>query len=181
MDIFAHTLWTNIVYYRKYRTEVRNRTIAVLFGIVPDIFSFAPIFIYQFATRIDFFELINKNIWVVRYAEVSYKYTHSIIIFALTLFLVASVRAFWYTLKNNDRLNLVYVRKFIYWPMFGWLLHILIDIPTHRDFYETPFLFPISDYQFGHGVSWGTPWFMILNYSALTLVYLYWFLVLRKK
>jgi hypothetical protein len=58
----------------------------------------------------------------------------------------------------------------------GWALHILIDIPSHAaTFYPTPFLFPISNYRFTHGISWSNKWFMIINYSLLLLVSLYFF------
>jgi hypothetical protein len=168
MDVFAHTLWTNVVFYKKYRLEKLNRFIAVVFGLLPDLFSFAPVFIYSFLTRTDFFELIGKRVWVVQYASESYNYTHSIVIFALVVGLVFIVRKI---------LN----KSAFYWPMWGWLLHILIDIPTHRGFYETPFLFPLSGFKFSHGISWGHPVFMIINYSALATIYIFWFLVLRKQ
>jgi hypothetical protein len=168
MDVFAHTLWTNVVFYKKYRLEKWNRFVAVLFGVLPDLFSFAPVFIYSFVTRTQFFDLIGKNVWVVRYASESYNYTHSIVFFAAAIGGVYLVR------------KLMRWSAF-YWPMWGWLLHILIDIPTHRGFYETPFLFPLSGYQFSHGISWGHPVFMIINYSTLAAVYIFWFLVLRKQ
>ncbi len=100
--------------------------------------------------------------------------------FSLAVLLVALIRFFVHTSKTHDREKVVYSRL-IYWPMWGWLLHILIDIPTHKNFYETPFLFPLSGYRFSHGISWGHPTFMIINYGALAAVYLFWFLVLRKK
>lgn len=55
--------------------------------------------------------------------------------------------------------------------LLGWLLHILIDIPTHSlRFYATPFLWPVSSYRF-NGISWANRWFMLANYSALVVVY----------
>jgi len=39
------------------------------------------------------------------------------------------------------------------------------------EFYATPFLFPISEYRFPYGVSWGNTYYMIINYSALILVW----------
>ncbi len=164
MDILAHTLWTNVVFYKKLKLERISRLVAVLFGILPDLVSFAPIFIYRFFSGVEFFELINRNIWIVKYANESYNYTHSLVIFAFLALLVYFFR-----------------KGHWYWPMFGWALHILIDIPTHQGFFETPFLFPLSDYQFSHGISWGHPAFMILNYTALAVFYIFWFLVLRKK
>lgn len=168
MDIFAHALWTNIVFYKKYRKEVRDRILAILFGLLPDLFSFVPFFVYSFFIQKDFFEMLNSGVWVVSYAAQSYNYTHSIVFFFLAVLIVFIYRKF----KGFSS---------FYWPMWGWFLHILIDIPTHKDFYETPFLFPFSDYRFSHGISWAHPVFMVINYSVLTLFYLYWFLVLRKK
>ncbi len=181
MDIFAHTLWTNMVFYKKYKRELRNRMIAVLFGVLPDLFSFTPVFLYSFFAREGFMDLIGKNIWVIRYAGESYNYTHSIIFFLLAVFCVGLYRYFYMKGKSLFKKYDAGINGLLYWPMFGWLLHILIDIPTHKNFYETPFLFPISDYRFSYGISWAHPVFMVINYSALALVYIYWFLVLRKK
>lgn len=164
MDIFAHGLWTNIVFYKKYATEKTQRLIAVLFGVLPDLISFTPATLYVLLTRQDFSpELFFSEKWVFTFAAASYDFTHSIVIFLAAVIIVAIIR------KGK-----------LYWPMWGWALHILIDIPTHKDFYETPFLFPFSDYKFGSGVDWAEPGFMVINYGALVLIYLFWFLVLRK-
>ena len=89
-----------------------------------------------------------------------YQFSHSIVIFAAVFALV------WI------------IRRRPSWLLLFWLLHILIDIPTHSmRFYPTPFLWPLSSYQF-NGISWGQPWFMILNYSALAAAYL--FLLVRR-
>lgn len=173
MDIFAHTLWTNIVFYKKYRAEKLNRFIAIMFGVLPDLCSFAPVFLYSFIARKDFFELVGSGVWVVRYASESYNYTHSAIFFLFACVLVAIYRKFWLGKSGFQSL--------LYWPMFGWALHIFIDIFTHRDFYETPFLFPFSEFRFSYGISWGHPVFMVINYSLLAVFYLFWFLVLRKQ
>ncbi len=175
MDIFAHTAWTNVVFYKKYRLDKINRFVAVLFGVLPDLLSFAPVFIYGFFARKGFMELVGSTAWPVRFASESYNYTHSIVIFGAILLAVY----IWRLLRKNALGNRMY-QSAIYYPLFGWLLHILIDIPTHKDFYETPFLFPISPYKFGHGISWAHPTFMVINYSALALAYLIWLLVIRR-
>ncbi len=168
MDIFAHMAWTNVVFYKKYKNEIKNRFIAILFGVLPDLASFAPIFIYGFVSRQGFLELaFSSNFWA-RYASESYNFTHSMVLFALVFGLICVFRK-------------VLGKPLIYWPIFGWALHIIIDIFTHRGFYETPFLFPLSPYRFSNGISWAHPTFMIINYSVLALIYLFWFLVLRKK
>lgn len=70
-------------------------------------------------------------------------------------------------------LGLIYViLKRFPWEMMGWLLHVLIDIPTHSyAFYPTPFLWPLSDVKLG-GLSWANPWFMAVNYAAIIIVYI---------
>lgn len=164
MDFIAHGLWTNIVFYKKYPQEKRQRYLAVFFGMMPDL-VFAPAFIYMLMfVRGRFNEAVfSSNLWMFKFASVGYQYTHSIVIFIAVMILVVIIR------KGK-----------MYWPMWGWALHIGIDIFTHKDFYETPFLFPLSNYKIGV-VAWGHPLFMLINYSALAVCYLVWFLVLRKK
>lgn len=169
MDVFAHAFWTNAVFYKKYQTEKTQRYLAVLFGHLPDLLAFTPAFFYLvFSGTRGGIEAFNSGVWVYRYAAFAYNFTHSLALFLIGVLTVFIIRKF-LGLKSG-----------FYWPMWGWCLHILIDIPSHKGFYETPFLFPFSGYKFDHGISWGHPLFMIINYSALILVYLFWFFVLRK-
>lgn len=163
MDILAHTLWANATFSIKYKNDRRSRWLGALFGVLPDLFSFSPVFIYSFLFDKSESIFNPTTIWA-HYAKESYNYTHSIVIFVLVTLIVAAIR-----------------KWKVWWPMFGWLIHILIDIPTHQGFYETPFLFPISSYRFTHGISWGEPHFMIVNYSALALVYILIFYFSRRK
>lgn len=164
MDVFAHALWTNVVFYSKYRQEKMRRWLAIFFGVAPDLVSFAPAFLYLFFSRSHFsIETFNSQVWVFKYAAHAYNFTHSLVIFIAAMIIVAAIR-----------------RGKIYWPMWGWGLHIFIDIFSHKNFYETPFLFPLSNYKIGL-LSWGHPLFMSINYGLLALAYLFWFFVLRKK
>ena len=54
--------------------------------------------------------------------------------------------------------------------MFGWALHILIDIPTHQGIFAVHFLWPLSNYGF-NGIRWEARWFMVGNYTALLTVF----------
>lgn len=165
MDVLAHALWTNAVFYKKYGEEKLQRYMAVAFGVLPDLAVFAPAFVYMIFSKSHFsIESFNSGLWVFRYAAAGYNFTHSLVIFTAVMIVVTLIR------KGKQ-----------YWPMWGWALHILIDIPSHRGFYETPFLFPLSGYKFDHGVSWGHPLFMLINYSLLAAVYLVWFFILRKR
>lgn len=162
MDIFAHSLWTNAVFYKKYKEDKKNLFLSVLFGILPDLVSFSPLFIYGFISRQGFPGIFGDNP-LANYAHESYNYTHSIVIFIAVFLVVTAIR-----------------RWKVYWPMFGWALHICIDIFTHKGFYETPFLFPLSGFRFEYGISWGHPVFMAINYSCLVLVYTVIFYFSRK-
>lgn len=166
MDIFAHGLWTAAAAKSLSRPSRRLRTgWAAFFGVAPDLFSFG---IYTAGavfglTRIPFeyhAEPVQYAGLVPAYIQTLYHYTHSFIIFAIVFGLV------WL------------IRRRPFWELGGWGLHILIDIPTHSSrFFPTPFLWPISDFTV-NGISWGNPWFMAVNYSALLLV---WIWIWRKK
>jgi len=93
---------------------------------------------------------------IFQMTSVVYSVSHSIIIFFLVFGLIFLI-----------------IKK-LPWTLLGWLFHILIDIPTHSaQFYPTPFLWPISEWAFRNGVSWGAPWFLILNYSSMIFVYVF--------
>ena len=155
--------------------EKSKKTIKYLvncfFGVFPDLFAFTiPILwtIIDLVTgkitfadfpRPETIEPVNQNILpIFRTTHLLYDISHSLIIFFLVVVVL-----------------FIIFRKVIL-ELSGWLLHILIDIPTHSyRFYPTPFLWPISGIKF-NGLSWATPWFIIINYSAIIFVYL----ILRK-
>ena len=148
MDIVAHALWTNVAFIKN-----RKRWLAVLFGILPDILSFGPVFAYVILMGIKNWTEGFKVKWLLDYTTFTYGITHSLLVFAVAYLIIYLM-----TKKKNVFL-------------FGWLLHIIIDIPTHsKDFYPTPYLYPFKSPPV-NGISWGHPVFMIVNYSALILVY----------
>ena len=54
--------------------------------------------------------------------------------------------------------------------MLGWLLHILIDVPTHsKAYYATKIFWPLSDWGFD-GIPWWNRWFWALNPPAMKRV-----------
>jgi hypothetical protein len=58
-------------------------------------------------------------------------------------------------------------------PLLGWWSHIVIDVFTHSaDYYASPVLYPITERGFD-GLAWNTPWFLLLNYSTLSAVFLW--------
>lgn len=142
MDYLAHGLWGYIAFNR-----LKKPFYGVLFAVLPDTFSWVLYFIWRIFNGVEMGRPVLEQIpdWVM----FMYGMSHSIIIAALFFGLV------------------YYVVGRIPLYMWGWPLHIAIDVPTHtRAFLPTPFLFPLSDWKFP-GFSWGEPWFMILNYVLI--------------
>jgi len=177
MDIFSHGLWAGVAAKGLNKREGKPRInvwVMALWGMFPDLFSFTITFMWliwglvfgglalgQFGTNHPpLAEPLSQNTaWVFHLSGVLYNVSHSLIIFAIVFFAV------WAYFKQA-RLELL-----------GWLLHILIDVPTHTYvFYPTPVFWPVFDWKFS-GFSWGQPWFIILNYSLLLVVYVW---LLRK-
>jgi hypothetical protein len=177
MDTLSHGLWAGLA-SKALGLKIKqplNFGKAFLWGIFPDFFAFAPAFTMVIGTAIFTGEPLNfgpprelqepavaNHSLLLQITPVLYSLSHSLFVFAL-IFGIAS---------------LIWMKKFKRMPyeMFGWLLHILIDIPTHSyKFYPTPFLWPISSYKF-NGFSWGQPWFMVLDILGLIVFvgYLRW-------
>ena len=185
MDIFSHGLWAGVAAKAVNKSSGIAGKIkrplkvwyTVLWGVFPDLFAFALPFVWMFWNIIfgglkfsDFPRsetvepAVRDTLPVFQIASGLYNISHSLIVFIIIFGLAAVL------LRSKLRR--------IPWEMSGWLLHILIDIPTHSyKFYPTPFLWPFSEWKFD-GFSWGVPWFIILNYSAIILAY--WFLRRRK-
>ncbi|MBI4150392.1 hypothetical protein HY488_03240 [Candidatus Woesearchaeota archaeon] len=151
MDIFAHFLWNYIIFHR---TKVVGK--AVLAGVLPDVFSWGIYSGYHVLNGYAFrqFSIALIPDWVF----MLYGVTHSLVIFGAVCLIL------WLTIKRIP----------LY--LYGWLAHILIDIPTHaKDFLPTPFLWPLSSFAFP-GIRWSNQNFMIANYVAILLClgYIFW-------
>jgi hypothetical protein len=162
MDILAHGLWTNIMFRVLPQTRHSKKSVwwGILFGILPDLISFSPIFIVYFFGLI--FGGQRMRVWppeqnskLFQYAEHSYNYTHSFVVWIAVLLIAWTV-----------------LRKFP-WPILGAFFHIFIDLFTHPNFYRTPFLYPLSNYRNPYAISWAEPVFMAINYILIALIYLF--------
>ena len=158
MDIFAHALWTYALFrlFNKKKYAISG----AIFGVLPDIVAFVPFFFYMIINHVKF----QKDTSIFpHYTIAVYSITHSFIIFLITFIMAYLI-----------------LRK-IAWPLLGWGLHILIDIPSHTiDFFPTPFLWPFSNLTI-NGISWANHYFMIINYSLIVLVYSYILLIKERK
>lgn len=164
MDVLSHGLWGYALAYPKHKRNKKQLLAAFAFGVLPDLLAFVPATVYLFFNRVSFDpETYNTAGGVFAYARDAYQYTHSLVIFAFVFLIILALR------KGK-----------IYWPMLAWPLHILMDIPTHPDFYQTPLLFPLSHYRFPYGISWATPWVFITNWAVLGMIYTFIFIKWRK-
>lgn len=160
MDIFAHGLWSAAAasgINRVSNTRIRPGWTA-LCGVFPDLFAFSlPVIQATYLRIAGTPSLGPAGRRVVphhmEWAWQLYQISHSLFVFALVFGLAALI-----------------ARRPVF-ELLGWLLHILIDIPSHSlRFFPTPFLWPVSSYHFD-GVSWANRWFMLTNYSALAIAY----------
>jgi len=149
MDIFAHGLWSYAALHK-----VPNAKAAVLAGTLPDLIPFAPYLAYRLIRGTLRFSTPPHNPTdIPRLVYLAYDCTHSFI----TVIIVLSI--------------IVLITRKFYLFLLAWPLHILMDIPTHTSaFFPTHFIFPISDFHV-NGINWGKPWFMLLNYGILMVVY----------
>ncbi len=156
MDVFSHGLWSVAALHSKYQKSPKKLFLAALFGTLPDIIAFLPVQIYFLFTGFrfgyDLFFPTPKN-WIFSWAIESYNFTHSFVIFAVVLFIV------WAWKKKFPLL------------LLPWGLHIAMDLFTHPDFFQTPFLFPLSSYRVPIGISWATPWLFFTNWILLVLIF----------
>ena len=149
MDVLAHYLWAYAV---AAFARIRQRKAMGLIGVLPDFFSFGILMVA--ALLIGSFQPGKPELASIPgYVLHLYDWTHSFLVFSAVFAAIFFITKKWYL------------------PLLGWGVHVLLDIPTHTSaFFPTPFLWPLSDYSFS-GISWGEPWFMLLNYSALVAVY----------
>lgn len=175
MDVFSHGLWAGAAGRAAQRFGGKKVNVwrIALWGIFPDVFAFAPGFVWFFwniafggmtfanLPRPENVEPASRDtLPIFRITSMLYNFSHSLPIFLIVIAIIV-----------------VLLRR-VPWEIGGWLLHILMDIPTHSyRFYPTPFLWPLSSWKF-NGFSWGTPWFIVANYSTLAIIY---FLLWRRR
>ncbi len=172
MDIISHALWSGALLKSvnlKLKKKKLNFWMAAFFGMFPDIFAFViPSFIFFILIILkEEFNITNLGIILQsppysNIVDMLYNISHSLIIFSLVFLIVWLI-----------------FRKPI-WIMLGWLLHILIDIPTHLiGYFPTPFLWPISNFKINGLIYWREPAFMILDVVLLIIVY--WIILGKEK
>jgi len=152
MDYFAHGFWSYILFHGR-----KKAWLAVILGLLPDSLSWGIYFIYNLI----FNGFGQPHLGTIpTWVYTLYGISHSIFVWLLVLGVA------YYFFRG----------KAFY--LLARLIAIFMDIPTPtKEFLPTPFLWPFSDWYFP-GISWGTPLFMIVNYSliflALAGIIIYW-------
>jgi len=175
MDFIAHGLWGGALAKAANKNNLTKKPIRirwfVFWSIIPDFFTFTLLTVWFFGSILGGYATLanlphfqisepmpQDTYLILRLTNWFYNFSHSLVVF-FAIFAIAIV---------------FFKRKGAPWAMTGWLVHILIDIPTHSyKFFPTPFLWPLSQWKFD-GISWSTPWFEIINYSLIIIVY-FWF------
>ncbi len=159
MEIVAHGLWAAAAAMTAKRsTGIRLRIgWTVWWAGFPDVLAFGPSIAAGLWLRLaegpNAEQASGHLLPHVHIGLPLYPAGHSLIVFLL-VFGVMSILA----------------RRIVF-EMLGWLLHVLIDIPTHSlRYYATRFLWPISDFRVD-GIAWWTPWLWAATYGALLAVY----------
>ena len=166
MDIVAHTLWAaaGVTALHRRRALPRSTVVATLvLAALPDVLHLLPIAGWWLFSDGSFTALRGYAVavpgqepglppMVQLWSHNLHCVMHSAPIAAVVTGAIwAARRAFWI-------------------PLLGWWSHIVIDVFTHSaDYYAVPVLYPFTDRGFD-GVAWTTPWFMVLNYAALSAV-----------
>lgn len=159
MEIIAHGLWAAAgAIAVKRTTKVRLRPAwLVWWAVFPDVLAFGPMVaagLWFRLTRGGEAQMAHGHSFPILHALQLYPAAHSLIVFALAFGIVS-----------------ILARRIVF-EMFGWLLHIAIDIPTHSlSYYATRFLWPVSDFRID-GIAWWTPWFWAATYAALAATYI---------
>jgi mannose/fructose/N-acetylgalactosamine-specific phosphotransferase system component IIC len=152
VDTLAHYLWAVALYWllRKDRKWLLG-----ISGALPDLLSFGPLFAYTILSGASLGHGPPALSLIPSWVFAAYNVTHSLVVIGIAFAILWVAKREWTVF------------------LYGWILHILCDIPTHtRAYFPTPFLWPISSLTIS-GMSWARPWFMATNYAALAGVYAY--------
>lgn len=120
------------------------------FGLLPDIASLG----IHFAQTMLNGQGVSFH-GIPEYVLELYKLTHSLV---LTLAVLGPIRLIW---------------KPLFIPALAWPFHLVLDIFTHPlGLFQTPFLYPVSDYAFDGMAWWMHPWFIRAYWGLLPILWL---------
>ena len=161
MDIFAHSLWTGLIF-----RKTKKIWWPIFFSVAPDIFSNGIYLAISVVRGVSIIDSSREHLNPVRpeIIPILYSITHRLVIFAIVFLIV------WLILKKP------------WWALGAWGIHILIDIPGHSaKFFATPFLYPLSSLAVDSSMNWGNSYILFINYSILAILYLWIFLFKNRR
>jgi hypothetical protein len=165
VDIFAHGLWVGVGIaassrHKPISTKTSVTTLAL--AVLPDLAHGLPLVIWglfgdgsaaklwAYALALPGKEPAMPPIVTLIAHHLHCTFHSAIVASIITVILWAVINQFWL-------------------PLLGWWSHIAIDVFTHSaEFYAAPVFYPITELSFD-GIAWNTPWFIVVNYSALIL------------
>jgi hypothetical protein len=153
LDIFSHALWGFwIIRWRK------EALWGAFFGVLPDILTFLPLTVYLRLAYPELHYMKPPLELTPAFFLTIYNTMHSLVTWSAVFFLV-----WWLAGKK------------IFYPLFAWLLHICMDIPTHSgNYYPTKFLYPLTNFYI-NGISCGRWEILLPDATALVAVYAWYF------
>jgi hypothetical protein len=157
VDIVAHGLFTAaaaILVNRRTASPLRIGW-AVFFGVLPDLATFtvpAALRIWWRLTGLTTTLLPQPGGPRFDWVFGLYNSVHSLLLFGL-VFAAAWILA-----------------RAPVWELLGWLLHIGIDMLTHRGWFAIQFLWPVSSVHM-EGIPWETGWLLAATYASLLAVF----------
>jgi hypothetical protein len=171
MDILAHSLWAGAgvaLLGRRMLVSRLTAAVTITLAALPDVFQMLPVLAWwtfgsgTFATVRAFAIAVPGQEPTLPSAVIFVSHhlhclAHSAVVAGVVTVLVWRLR------------------RALWFPLLGWWSHIVIDVFTHSaDYYASPVLYPFTERGFD-GIAWNTPWFMALNYVALSAVGLWLF------
>ncbi len=157
MDTFSHALWGRGLF--GYRS---HPWLALLFGAMPDLVSFAPLLVLRLfnGTYVPGPPALET---IPAWLFISYNVMHSFVTALLVIGLVA------------------YLNRGVAFAMLAWPFHICLDFPFHTAaYFPTKIFWPLSDYYID-GISWGTPEVWFPNVAGLIVLFSWRYLQQKKR
>ncbi len=150
MDFFSHLAWTYLLFFRGREDYLQG----LFFGVFPDVMFVCAAILFS----INLFARSQKISRQRLFPQVRkvYLISHSLIS-------VAAFAAAIYFLSGE-----------LYYPTIAWVLHILLDLYTHKGSPAEPQmpLYPLPTPSIKGLIWWRNPYFMVANWTAILIVYL---------
>ncbi len=163
MDVLSHGLWGYVAVRRRGPIQARWGGLA---GAAPDLLYFLPSKTEQILEKgwQGLWIGSGRGIWraggpplppeLVEAYYRYYVYTHSLVVVAAVLLIAWAAG----------------LRRWL-WLAIPYVLHIVMDLPTHERYLTRPF-YPLSDWTI-QGLSWSDPLIFFPNWAALVAAFLW--------